>query len=311
MQNKMSTRKAYGMALAELGEKYDFLVLDADLSKATMTKMFQDVYPQRFFNMGIAECDMMSTAAGIASCGKMVFASTFAMFAAGRAYEQIRNSIAYPRLNVKIGGTHGGLLIGEDGGSHQCIEDLSIMRTLPGFVVLAPADAVEARAVVKAAMNYEGPVYMRFGRMDVPVIYDSNTFKFEIGKATVLKEGCDVTIIAVGEMVYEAVKAAAVLEDQGVAARVIDMCSIKPIDEDIIIKAAKETQGIVTVEDHNVVGGLGSAVSEVVTEKYPVKIRKVGVKDTFGRSGKRPDLAAYYGLDVETIVKNANDLLSK
>ncbi len=308
MSEKKSTRKAYGEALLNLGEKYDFWVLDGDLSKATMTNIFSDKYPERFFNMGISECDMMSTAAGIASCGKPVFASTFAMFAAGRAYEQVRNHIGYTRLNVKIGATHGGVLIGEDGGSHQCIEDLSLMRTIPGMTVLAPADAVEAKAVVEAAIKHDGPVYMRFGRYDVPVIYEKD-FEFEIGKGRTLTEGNDITVIAMGDMVYEAMKASKDLYREGIGARVIDMCSVKPVDVELIVKAAKETGRIVTAEDHNIIGGLGSAVAEVLAENCPVPLRRIGIMDVFGRSGNPEDLAEYFGLNAKTIVEKAKELL--
>jgi transketolase len=279
------------------------------LSKATMTNIFSNKYPERFFEIGISECDLMSTAAGIASCGKLVFASTFAMFAAGRAYEQVRSHIGYNHLNVKIGATHGGVLIGEDGASHQCIEDLSLMRTIPGMVVLAPADAIEAKAVVKAAIEHNGPVYMRFGRYDVPVIYDEKNFKYEIGKGRTVIHGNDITIMAIGDMVYEAMEASKILSREGIDARVIDMCSVKPIDIELIVKAAKETGRIVTVEDHNIVGGLGSAVSEVLSENYPVPLRRVGIMDIFGRSGKPKELAEYFGLNAQTIVAKAKELL--
>jgi transketolase len=268
MLELISTREAYGLALAELGDKYAFWVLDADLSKATRTEIFADKYPDRFFDMGISESDMMSTAAGIASCGKTVFASTFAMFSAGRAYEQIRNSVAYASLNVKIGATHGGVLIGEDGGSHQCIEDIALMRVIPNMTVMVPADAVEARAVVEAAILHDGPVYMRFGKSDVPLVYNKDDFSFELGKAKQIQDGEDVTIIAVGEMVYESMVASEQIAKKGISARVIDMHTIKPIDREIIIKAAMETGCIVTVEDHNIIGGLGGAVRRFSLKVY-------------------------------------------
>ncbi|SFL97854.1 transketolase family protein [Pelosinus propionicus] len=308
---KMSTREAYGRAITEFGATNQFFVLDADLSKATRTDIFAKQFPSRFFNMGIAECDMMSTAAGMATCGKKVFASTFAMFATGRAYEQIRNSIAYPKLNVKIAATHGGVLIGPDGGSHQCIEDISLMRTIPGMVVLAPADAVEARAVVEAAIEYDGPVYMRFGRSDVPIIYDTENFEFKIGKGKTVLEGNDLTIIAIGDMVYEAMEAAKHLKEEGIEARVIDMCSVKPIDIDLIIKAANETGRIVTVEDHNIIGGLGSAVSEVLAENCPVSLKRIGIMDVFGRSGQVKELAEYFGINAKAIIDGVKELLVK
>lgn len=310
MGEKISTRKAYGEALVELGANHEFWVLDGDLSKATLTTMFAEKYPERFFNMGISECDLMSTAAGIASCGRPVFASTFAMFAAGRAYEQVRNQIGYTRLNVKIGATHGGVLIGEDGGSHQCIEDLALMRAIPGMVVLAPADGVETKATVKAALEYDGPVYLRFGRYDVPVLYETRDFVFEIGKGRIVRAGKEISLIAIGDMVYEALEAAALLSGEGIDARVIDMGSVKPIDQEMIIRAARETGGIVTAEDHNIVGGLGSAVAEVLAENCPVPLRRVGIRDIFGRSGKPNDLAEYFGLNAKTIAAKAREILA-
>lgn len=309
MVGKLSTREAFGRTLADIGEQCDIWVLDADLSKATRTEIFAKKYPERFLNMGIAEGDMISTAAGIATCGKIVFASTFAMFAAGRAYEQIRNSVAYPGLNVKIAATHGGVLIGEDGGSHQCIEDIALMRAIPGMVVLAPADAVETEAAIKAAVQYQGPMYIRMGRFDVPIIYNREDFSFEIGKGKKLTDGDDVTIIAIGDMVYEALVAAGQLEKEGIGARVLDMASVKPIDVDLVLAAARETGAIVTAEDHNVVGGLGSAVAEVVAEYCPVPVRKVGIKDIFGQSGSRSALADYYGLNADNIIANVHEIL--
>ena len=308
--NKISTREGFGDALNTLAQTNDFYVLDADLSKATQTVKFAKNYPERFYNIGIAEGDMMSTAAGIASCEETVVASTFAMFAAGRAFEQIRNSIAYPNLNVKIAGTHGGVLIGEDGGSHQCIEDISLMRTIPNMTVLVPADAQEAKAVVKTALQHSGPVYMRFGRLAVPQVYDTE-IKLKIGKGRQLLDGTDATIIAVGDMVYESMVAAKELKKEGMSIRVIDMCSIKPIDKDLIIQAAKETGAIITAEDHNIIGGLGSAVAEVLIENCPVPMRRVGVMDMFGRSGKHDDLAKFYGLNSENIIYNVKKLIKK
>ena len=308
--DKIATREAYGNALAEFGCDENIIVLDADLSKSTKTETFQKAYPERFINMGIAEGNMMSTAAGIASCGKTVFASSFAMFAAGRAFEQIRNSIGYPKLNVKIGATHAGISVGEDGATHQCLEDIGIMRTIPNMVILNPADANEARLCVKAAIEYEGPVYLRFGRLAVPVVFD-DTYKFEIGKGVYLKEGSDVTIIATGLMVPEAIKAAEILEGEGISAAVINMATIKPIDRDIIVDAAKKTGAIVTAEEHNIIGGLGSAVAGVITEECPVPVLRVGTKDVFGRSGTPAALLKMYELDAEAIVKKAKEAISK
>ena len=302
MAEKIATREAYGNALAELGEKYDFVVLDADLAAATKTGTFKKKFPERFFNCGIAEGNMMSVAAGLAAAGKVVFASSFAMFAAGRAYEQIRNSIGYPHLNVKIGATHAGITVGEDGATHQCIEDFALMRAIPGMTVINPADAVEARAAVEAAMKFNGPVYMRFGRYAVPVINDKETFTFEIGKGTTMRDGKDVTIVATGMLVYMALEAAEVLKNEGIDVRVINISTIKPIDKDIILDAARKTGAIVTAEEHSVIGGLGSAVSEVVCEGCPVPVVKLGIEDKFGRSGKVPPLMEAYGLTVENLV---------
>lgn len=308
--DKVATREAYGKALAEFGTNENLVVLDADLSKSTKTESFKKEYPERFINMGIAEGNMMSTAAGLASCGKIVFASSFAMFAAGRAFEQIRNSIGYPKLNVKIGATHAGISVGEDGATHQCLEDIGIMRTIPNMVILNPADAAEARLCVKAAMEHQGPVYLRFGRLAVPTIFD-DTYKFEIGKGVYLKEGTDVAIIATGLMVPAALDAAKKLESEGVLASVINIATIKPIDRDIIIDAAKKTGAIVTAEEHNVIGGLGSAVSEVVGEECPVPVLRVGTQDVFGRSGNPAALLKLYGLDDDTIVKTAKNAIAK
>lgn len=306
---KIATRQAYGEALAEFGEKYDIVVLDADLSKSTKTDLFKKKFPDRFFSTGIAEANMMAVAAGMASCGKIVFASSFAMFAAGRAFEQIRNSIAYPGLNVKIGATHAGISVGEDGATHQSIEDIALMRSIPGMVVISPADAVEARLAVEAAIKHNGPVYLRFGRLDSPVIFDDN-YQFELGKGIQLKEGTDATIIANGLMVYEALQASEMLQQEGIKTRVINIHTIKPIDEEIIVKAAKETGAIVTAEEHNVIGGLGSAVADVLAEHYPVPLRKVGVKDKFGKSGKPYDLLKEYGLTAENIAEQVKLVLT-
>ncbi len=305
----LSTRAAYGKALAELGEKYDFYVFDADLAEATKTGSFKKAFPERFFDMGIAEGDMMSTAAGMSSCGKPVFASTFAVFAAGRAFEQVRNAICYNNLNVKIGATHGGILIGEDGGSHQAIEDVSLMRTLPNMKVIVPSDAVEAKYAVEAALKINGPVYLRFGRYDVPVFNTNADYKFEFGKANVLKEGKDVTVIAMGDMVYESLKAAEELEKEGISVGVINMHTIKPIDKEAIAKALKNSKHIITAEDHNVYGGLYSAVCEVVAEIGGKVSGRIAVEDRFGQSGNRPDLQKEYGLCAENVVKTIKGIL--
>ena len=305
MAQKIATRESYGNALAALGEKYDFVVLDADLAAATKTGVFKKKFPERFFDCGIAEGNMMTVAAGIATTGKPVFASTFAMFAAGRAFEQVRNSIAYPHLNVKIGATHAGITVGEDGATHQCLEDLGVMRTIPGMVVLNPADDVEARACVEWALNYVGPVYIRFGRLAVPVVFDEADYKFEFGKNLTVREGTDVTIMATGTMLYMAIEAAEKLAEEGISARVTNVHTIKPIDKDDIIEAAKTTGCIVTAEEHNILGGLGAAVAEVVCENCPVPVLRVGVEDKFGKSGKVPALLEAYGLTTENIVAKA------
>ena len=305
MADKKATRESYGAALAELGEKYDFLVLDADLAAATKTGVFKKKFPERFFDCGIAEGNMISVAAGIATTGTTVFASSFAMFAAGRAFEQIRNSIGYPHLNVKIGATHAGITVGEDGATHQCLEDIGIMRTIPGMVIINPSDAVEARAAVEWAINYKGPVYLRFGRLAVPVINDRPDYKFEAGKGVTVAEGKDVTIVASGITVDMALTAKELLKAEGIDARVINIHTIKPIDRDIIVKAAEETGAIVTVEEHNILGGLGAAVAEVVCETKPVPVVRVGIEDSFGRSGKVPALLEFYGLTPANIVAKA------
>ncbi len=308
---KIATRESYGNALADLGDKYPIIVLDADLSKSTKTDTFKKKFPDRFINMGIAEANMMSTAAGLASCGKIVFASSFAMFAAGRAFEQIRNSICYPNLNVKIGATHAGISVGEDGASHQCLEDIGIMRTLPNMVVINPADDVEAKAAVKAAVEHNGPVYLRFGRLGVPVVFDQNTYKFEIGKGVQLCGGSDVTLVATGLMVEMALCAKELLANVGISAGVINIATIKPIDKQLITKAAMETGAIVTCEEHNVIGGLGSAVAEVVCENAPVPIERIGTQDVFGKSGKPAQLFEHYGLTPEAIFEAAKRVIAK
>ena len=308
---KTATRDAYGKALVELGEKNkNVVVLDADLAAATKTGAFKKAFPERFFDTGIAESNMMSLAGGLATTGFTVFASTFAMFAAGRAFEQVRNTIGYPHLNVKIGATHAGVSVGEDGASHQCCEDIALMRSIPGMVIINPADDIEARAAVFAAAEHDGPVYMRFGRLAVPRVFDEN-YKFEIGKAVTLKEGTDVTIIATGLMVNEAIEAAKTLEAEGVSVELINMHTIKPLDKEAVIKAAKKTGCIVTAEEHNIIGGLGSAVAEAVAEECPVPVIRVGVNDEFGKSGPAVELLHLYGLDAENIVAKAKIAISK
>ena len=307
MADKKATRESYGAALAELGEKYDFVVLDADLAAATKTGMFKKKFPDRFFNCGIAEGNMMSVAAGIASTGKTVFASSFAMFAAGRAFEQVRNSIGYPHLNVKIGATHAGITVGEDGATHQCNEDIALMRTIPGMTIINPADADEAYEAVKCAVTTEGPMYMRFGRFAVPnVVRDCvPDYKFELGKGVLLREGRDVTIAATGFMVHLALEAADTLAAEGISAEVINIHTIKPLDKDILVESATKTGAVVTAEEHNVIGGFGAAVCEALCEAYPVPVLRIGVEDTYGRSGKVPPLLEYYGLTAANIVDKA------
>ena len=288
---KIATRESYGNALAELGAEYENLVvLDADLAAATKTGIFKKAFPDRHIDCGIAECNMMGIAAGLATTGKIPFASSFAMFAAGRAFEQVRNSIGYPKLNVKIGATHAGISVGEDGATHQCNEDIALMRTIPGMVVINPADDIEAKAAVRAAIEHEGPVYLRFGRLAVPVINDTPDYKFELGKGVVLREGKDVTIIATGLPVSECLAAADKLAADGIDAKVINIHTIKPLDEDLVVKAAKETGKVVTVEEHSVIGGLGSAVCDVLSEKCPTQVMKIGINDTFGESGPAVEL---------------------
>lgn len=306
LNDKIATREAYGKSLAEMGEKYpDFVVLDADLAEATKTVYFKKAFPARFFDCGIAEGNMIGVAAGLAAAGKTVFASSFAMFAAGRAFEQIRNSVAYPHLNVKVAATHAGITVGEDGATHQCLEDLALMRTLPGMTVINPSDAVEAAAAVECALTTYGPFYMRFGRYAVPVLHDPATYEFKLGKGEVLAEGTDVTLAATGIMVYMALEAAKTLAAEGISARVVNIHTIKPLDEELIAACAKETGAIVTAEEHNIIGGLGSAVAECVGETCPVPVVKVGVKDQFGRSGKVPPLLEMYGLTPAAIVEAA------
>ena len=299
---KIATRESYGHALVELGKEHEeVVVLDADLAEATKTGIFKKEFPERHIDCGIAECNMMGIAAGLVATGKVPFASSFAMFAAGRAFEQIRNSIGYPHLNVKIGATHAGISVGEDGATHQCNEDIALMRTIPGMVVINPSDDVEARAAVKAAYEHQGPVYLRFGRLAVPVINDRPDYKFEIGKGVVLKEGTDLTIVATGLCVNESLMAAAKLEEEGIHAQVINIHTIKPIDADLIAEAAKKTGKIVTVEEHSVIGGLGSAVCDVLCEREPVKVLKIGMNDVFGESGPAVKLLEKYGLDAAGI----------
>ena len=299
---KIATRDSYGNALAELGNEHDdIVVLDADLAAATKTGVFKKAHPERFIDCGIAECNMMGVAAGIAAAGKVPFASSFAMFAAGRAYEQVRNSVGYPHLNVKIGATHAGISVGEDGATHQCNEDIALMRAIPGMVVINPSDDVEARAAVRAAYEHQGPVYMRFGRLAVPVINDREDYKFELGKGVVLREGKDVTIIATGLPVSNCLEAAEKLAEDGIDAKVINIHTIKPLDEELVVAAAKETGKVVTVEEHSVIGGLGSAVCDVLCEKAPTQVMKIGINDVFGESGPALELIKKYGLDADSI----------
>ena len=305
---KIATRDSYGNALVELGKEHENLVvLDADLAAATKTGVFKKVFPERHIDCGIAECNMMGVAAGLATTGKVPFASSFAMFAAGRAFEQIRNSIGYPKLNVKIGATHAGISVGEDGATHQCNEDIALMRTIPGMVVINPSDDVEARAAVKAAYEHEGPVYLRFGRLAVPVINDREDYKFELGKGVVLREGKDITLIATGLPVAETLEAAEKLAADGIDAKVINIHTIKPLDEELIVEAANETGKVVTIEEHSVIGGLGSAVCDVLSEKAPTKVLKIGINDTYGESGPAVELVKKYGLDAESIYKKIKE----
>lgn len=299
---KKSTRQAYGEALVELGrQNNNIVVLDADLTKSTKTNLFQEAFPERHINVGIAEADLIGTAAGLATCGKIPFASTFAMFAAGRAFEQIRNTVAYPKLNVKIAPTHAGISVGEDGGSHQSVEDISLMRSIPGMVVLSPADATETKKMIFAAAEYNGPVYIRMGRLDVPVLFD-DSYDFQIGVANTVKEGTDVTILATGLMTARALEAAEKLQAEGVSVRVINVGTIKPLDGETVLKAAQETKFIVTAEEHSVIGGLGSAVSEFLSETHPTLVKKVGIYDVFGQSGKAEELLEKYELTATKLI---------
>ena len=307
---KIATRESYGNALVELGAEHEgIVVLDADLAAATKTGMFKKAYPDRFIDCGIAEGNMMGVAAGLAAAGKVPFASSFAMFAAGRAFEQVRNSIGYPHLNVKIGATHAGISVGEDGATHQCNEDIALMRSIPGMTVICPADDVEARAAVKAAYEHEGPVYMRFGRLAVPVINDRPDYKFELGKGVVLREGKDVTIIATGLCVAASLEAADLLAAEGISAKVINIHTIKPLDEELVAAAAKETGKVVTVEEHSVIGGLGSAVCDALCVKAPTPVLKIGINDVFGESGPALELLKKYGLDGEGIFRKVRDFV--
>lgn len=305
---KIATRESYGNALVELGKEHeDVIVLDADLAAATKTGIFKKAFPDRHVDCGIAECNMMGIAAGLSTCGMVPFASTFAMFAAGRAYEQVRNSIGYPKLNVKIGATHAGISVGEDGATHQCLEDLALMREIPGMVVLNPSDDIEARACVKAAYEHQGPVYMRFGRLAAPVINDRPDYRFEISKGVLLKEGCDVTLVATGLMVSETLEAAKELEKSGISCEVINMHTIKPLDEALLLASAAKTKAVVTVEEHSVIGGLGSAVADTLSEQLPTRLLKIGVCDVFGESGPALELLHKYGLDAEGIATKVAD----
>ena len=308
MADKIATREAYGNALAELGEKYDIVVLDADLAEATKTLTFKKKFPDRFFDCGIAEGNMMGVAAGLAATGKTVFASSFAMFAVGRAFEQVRNSIAYPNLNVKIAATHAGVTVGEDGATHQAIEDIALMRAVPNMNIVCPADQYQTAWAVEEAIKIKGPVYIRLGRCDVPDIYNENS-TFEFGKGNELREGNDVTIIATGIMVSKALEASEELAAKGINARVIDIHTIKPLDTEIVIKAAQETKGIVVAEEHNIIGGLGGAVAEAVSENSPTKVLRVGIEDEFGQSGKAAELLEEYGLTSENIIKKVQEIL--
>lgn len=307
---KKATREGYGAALVKLGEKYDnLIVMDADLAAATKTGMFKKAFPDKFYDAGIAESNMIGIAAGLAATGHIVFASSFAMFAAGRAFEQVRNSIGYTHLNVKIGATHAGISVGEDGATHQCNEDIALMRTIPGMTIINPSDDVEAKAAVRAAYELDGPVYLRFGRLAVPVINDNDDYKFEIGKGVVLREGKDVTIVATGLCVSSALEAADMLAEDGIEAKVINIHTIKPIDSDLLVEAAKETGKVVTVEEHSVIGGLGGAVCEVLSEKYPVPVKRIGVNDVYGESGPAVKLIEKYGLDGKGVYASVKEFV--
>lgn len=309
---KIATRESFGKALCELAKTHsDIVVLDADLSAATKTDIFAKQYPDKFIDCGIAECNMIGVAAGLAAAGKVPFAASFAMFATGRAYEQIRNTVAYPALNVKIAGSHAGISVGEDGATHQCLEDIALMRTIPGMVILNPADHYEMVAATKAAYKHKGPVYIRLGRLAIDSFNDPDNYKFEIGKGITLHEGNDVTVIATGLVVYESLKAVKALEAEGINVRLINMHTIKPIDKDIIIKAAKETGRIITVEEHNIIGGLGEAVASTVCEEYPVPVTRIGINDTYGHSGPAVGLIAEYGLDSVSLAKRFKEIIGK
>ena len=309
---KIATRESYGNALVEVGaENPNVVVLDADLAAATKTGVFKKAYPERHIDCGIAECNMVGIAAGLASTGMIPFVSSFAMFAAGRAFEQVRNSVGYPHLNVKIGATHAGITVGEDGASHQCNEDIALMRTIPGMVVMCPADDVEAKAAVRAAVEHEGPVYMRFGRAACPVINDRPDYKFEIGKGQILREGTDVTIVATGICVGNALEAAEKLAQDGISAEVINICTIKPLDEEVVVASAKKTGKVVTAEEHSVIGGLGSAVCDALCKSYPVSVCKIGMQDVFGESGSAAALVEKYGLDGNGIYKTVKEFVGK
>ncbi len=309
---KIATRESYGNALKELAEEFpDLVVLDADLAAATKTSIFRKAYPERHIDCGIAEANMMGVAAGLSLTGKIPFVSSFAMFAAGRAFEQVRNSIGYPHLNVKIGATHAGITVGEDGATHQCNEDIALMRTIPGMVVMCPADDVEAKAAIRAALEYKGPVYIRFGRAAVPVINDKPYYKFEIGKGSIVRGGSDVTIVATGICVDSALGAAQKLAADGICAEVVSICTIKPLDEEIIIRSAKKTGKVVTVEEHSVIGGLGSAVCDCLSEHHPTRVKKLGMQDVFGESGSAAALVQKYGLDAEGVYQSAKKFLQE
>lgn len=307
---KIATRDSYGNALAELGKEHENLVvLDADLAAATKTGVFKKAYPERFIDCGIAEANMTGVAAGLSTCGKVLFISSFAMFVAGRAFEQVRNSIGYPHLNVKIGATHAGITVGEDGATHQCNEDIALMRTIPGMMIINPADDVEARAAVKAAYEYEGPVYLRFGRLALPIIHNESSYKFEIGKGEILRDGKDVTIVATGAMVSNSLEAAEKLAADGIEAKVINIHTIKPLDKELVVAAAKETGKVVTVEEHSVIGGLGSAVCDTLAQKAPTQVMKIGMNDTFGESGSAVELLKKYKLDAESIYEKIKNFV--
>lgn len=309
---KIATRESYGNALCELGKEHDdFVVLDADLAAATKTGLFKKQFPDRHIDCGIAECNMIGVAAGIATTGKTPFVSSFAMFVAGRGFEQVRNSIGYPHLNVKIGATHAGISVGEDGATHQCNEDIALMRTIPGMVVINPCDDIEARAAVRAAYQYNGPVYLRFGRLALPIINDNKDYKFEIGKGVLLKEGKDVTVVATGLEVSESLEAVRKLEAEGIDAELINIHTIKPLDEEIILNSAKKTKKVVTIEEHSVIGGLGSAVCDVLSQKEPCKVMKIGINDVFGESGSAVQLIKKYGLDSESIYNKVKSFVQE